>query len=110
MSEFPPILIETAQAIDDLDWVLEDDGEFESPEDYEKHWKYWVEMTPETLAVELRQHLIDAEVFAEEFEAFAAEYNASDCAASSEAEFLARVQFDLVYRWLHEQWLPDHEQ
>ena len=30
MTSSTAVLIETAQAIDDLDWLLEDDGEFES--------------------------------------------------------------------------------
>ena len=106
MTSSTAVLIETAQAIDDLDWLLEDDGEFESPEAYRKHWTHWVELSRADLEEELLQHLIESEVFSQEFAAFAAANNFTEHAAKEESLFLARIEFDEVYRWLHEEWLP----
>ena len=110
MTESTAILIETAQAIDDLGWLLEDDGEFESPEAYRKHWNHWVQLSRTDFEEELLQHLIDSEVFSQEFAAFAAANNFTEHAAKEESLFLARIEFDEVYRWLHEEWLPAQNQ
>lgn len=106
INSFSSVLIETAQAIDDLCWILEDDGEFESPDEYTKHWKYWIDLPLDAFVIELRQHLTDNQVFAEEFKTFVASHEYSAHAAKNESVFLARIEFEQIYQWLHNHWEP----
>ena len=105
MTNTTAVLIETAMAVNNLAWILEDDGDFESPEDYRQHWSRWIDLSRSDLEEELLQNLIDNQVFAEEFAAFAAANNFTEHAAKEESLFLARIEFDEVYRWLHQTWL-----
>ena len=65
---------------------------------------HWLQMDLTQLTKELRQNLIDNEVFTEEFGVFAMNHGASESAAQSEVEFLSRIEWNKVHRWLHQEW------